>query len=81
MTINEFLVKYIPTSTKQAISILQEKRILINNLPAYQQQLISNQDNIIFDGKVIQEAHPNFYIVYYKPRGVECTMSHDIKNN
>jgi 23S rRNA pseudouridine2604 synthase len=81
MTINEFLIKQVPTSTKQAISIIQEKRVFINSLPAHQQQLISNQDNIVFDEKIIQEARPNFYIAYYKPRGIECTMSLDIKNN
>ena len=81
MTINEFLIKQVPTSTKLAISIIQDKRVFINHIPAYQQQLISNQDYITFDEKVIQEARPNFYIAYYKPRGIECTMSLDIKNN
>lgn len=81
MTINEFLIKYIHTSTKQAISIIQEKRVFVNYISAYQQQLISNQDYITFDEKVIQEARPHFYVAYYKPRGIECTMSLDIKNN
>ena len=81
MTINEFLVKNIPTSTRQAISIIQEKKVFINQLPATQQQIISTEDQIIFDGKIIQEARPYFYIAYYKPCGVECTMSLDVKNN
>jgi 23S rRNA pseudouridine2604 synthase len=81
MTINEFLIKNIPVSTRQAISVIQENRVLINNILAIQQQVISQEDQIIFDDEIVQEANPYFYFVYYKPRGIECTMSPEIKNN
>src|ERR1700748_2137222 len=81
MTINEFLIKRIPVSTKQAIAIIQENKILINDLPAFQKQEISEQDQIVYEGNILQKGRPYFYVAYYKPRGIECTMSQEIENN
>jgi 23S rRNA pseudouridine2604 synthase len=81
ITINQFLTKQLPCSTKEAISIIQEKRVLINGFPAIQKQIVSRNDTIVFDMKIIQEARPYFYYAYYKPRGVECTTDPEVQDN
>ncbi len=81
ITINQFLTKQLACSTKEAISIIQEKRVLVNGFPALQKQIVSRNDTIVFDKKTIQEAHPYFYYAYYKPRGVECTTDSEVENN
>jgi 23S rRNA pseudouridine2604 synthase len=81
VTIHQFLTKQLSCSTKKAISIILEKRVLINGVPAIQKQVISQEDTIVFDEKTIQEARPYFYYAYYKPRGVECTTDPEIENN
>jgi 23S rRNA pseudouridine2604 synthase len=81
ITINQFLTKHLPCPTKEAIAIIQTKKVMVNGLPAYQQQIISQQDTIIFDNKTLQEARPYFYYAYYKPRGIECTTDPEVKNN
>ncbi len=81
LTINKFLVKHIPTSTKQAVIFIQEKKILINTIPAVQKQLVFKKDTVTFDGILLQEAQPYFYFAYHKPRGMECTMDPEVENN
>ncbi|HVD97079.1 MAG TPA: pseudouridine synthase [Cytophagaceae bacterium] len=81
MTINEFLIKTIPTSGKESILLIQQKRVFINHEQALQHQSISERDEIIFDGQVIQKPYAYFYLAYYKPRGIECTMSTNIPDN
>ena len=81
MTINEFLIKKISFSTRDAISIIQQKRVIINKQCAIQKQQVSITDLILLDDKIIQQPHTYFYLVFYKPRGVECTMNKNIEHN
>ena len=81
MTINDFLIKKIPTSTKDAIVIIQNGLVYINDKCAVQRQLITLEDLIVYDNTILQSPIPFLYWVYYKPRGIECTMNRNIKNN
>jgi 23S rRNA pseudouridine2604 synthase len=81
LTINKFLVKKLSISGKEALLLVQEKKVLINQVPAIQMQVVTQEDLIFFDNKVLQEPDPYFYIAYYKPRGMECTMDPLIENN
>jgi 23S rRNA pseudouridine2604 synthase len=81
MTINEFLIKKLQVSGKTAISLIQEKKVYVNNSPATQQQPISKKDEITFEGKMLQASKEHFYLAYYKPRGIECTSNKEISQN
>lgn len=81
MTINEFLVQKLPASGKTVIGLIQSKKVLINGVPASQQQPVTNRDQIIFEEKILQQPYDYFYLLYYKPRGIECTMNREIPQN
>ncbi len=81
MTINEFLSKKLSSSGKNTLSLLQEKKVFVNGVPAKQKQFITTRDLIEWEGKVLQEPQHYFYLAYYKPRGIECTMNPEIPKN
>lgn len=76
-----FLVQSLNISNKEAISLIQSKRVLINGLPASLHQPISCEDEVTLDDKQLKSAQALVYIAYYKPRGVECTLNPNILNN
>lgn len=81
MTINEFLIRKIRTSGKEAIALILGKKILVNGKHAVQQQQVSKNDQIVMEGKILQSSKDFFYLAYYKPRGIECTMNKEIPGN
>ncbi|HSZ26050.1 MAG TPA: pseudouridine synthase, partial [Cytophagaceae bacterium] len=81
MKINEFLVKSMSISHKEAVSLIRNTKIFVNTKPAAQKQLISFQDQIVFEEKILQNAGAFFYYAYYKPYGIECTMNENIPDN
>lgn len=81
MTINEFLVQKLPASGKTVIGLIQSKKVFVNAIPASQQQSITNRDLVVFEEKILQQPYEYFYLLYYKPRGIECTMNREIPQN
>ena len=81
MTINEFLVKRFQVSYEKAFAWIQEKRIVINGHAPFQKQIIEETDHIFFDDQEVQSPVVYQYILYNKPRGVECTTNPDIEGN
>ncbi|MBX9850458.1 MAG: pseudouridine synthase [Cytophagaceae bacterium] len=81
MTINEFLVKRFQISYESAFASIREKRVVINGEVPVQKQVIKETDHIFFDDKEVQVPVIFQYIIYHKPRGVECTTNTAIEGN
>lgn len=70
-----FLVQSLNISNKEAIDIIHNKQLLINGIPASLHQVVSCEDEVSLAGKLLKAAQPLVYVVYYKPRGIECTLN------
>jgi 23S rRNA pseudouridine2604 synthase len=81
MNINELLVKRFHISKEAAGQMLVENRVFINSEKAIQRQEVFKTDALEIDGVVVQEAIEYTYYAYYKPRGIECTLNPNIKDN
>jgi 23S rRNA pseudouridine2604 synthase len=81
MNINELLVKRFHISKEAAGQMLVDNRVFINAEKAIQRQEVLKTDAIKIDGEVIQEGVEHSYYAYYKPRGIECTLNPEIKDN
>ena len=68
-------------SNREAISLVYDKRITINNQTGTIQQLVSPEDEICLDGNIIRPGKKIIYLAYHKPRGVESTFNRNIVNN
>lgn len=62
-------------------ALIHEGRILVNGLPAEPHKLIGADDVVTFDGQVVQQVKEKFYVIFHKPRGIECTLNPDIPDN
>ncbi len=69
------------TSRRKACVLIDEKRVLVNGKTATFSTKINAGDILLIDGKELKpKEHIPTYIVYNKPKGIECT-SEKIANN
>jgi len=69
------------TSRRKACTLIDEKKVFVNGKLANFSTRIKEGDVIVIDGKTLEpKAFVPTYIVYNKPKGVECT-SEKIANN
>ncbi len=69
------------TSRRKAYDMIENKRIMVNGKLANFSTQVKDGDEILIDGTPLtQKEFVPTYIVYNKPRGIECT-SEKIENN
>lgn len=69
------------TSRRKAFDLIEEKRVMVNGKIANFSTKIKDGDVILIDGKKLDvKPFVPTYIVYHKPKGIECT-SEKIANN
>ena len=76
-----FLVKRLNISNKNALTLILEGKVLINDIPISENIEINIQDKIVFEGHILQEGKQLIYIAFYKPRGIETTLNTEIPDN
>ena len=76
-----FLVKRLNISNKNALALILEGKISINDLPIFENIEINIQDKIVFDNQILQEGKRLIYIAFYKPKGIETTLNTKIPDN
>jgi 23S rRNA pseudouridine2604 synthase len=81
ITIQKFLVQLLKISNKEALELLINRRIFINNQTAAVHQIIIKTDHIALDSNILKEGESLNYIAFYKPRGIECTLNPEIPDN
>lgn len=70
------------TSRRKASNLVEEKRVTVNGKIANISTVVSDADEVLIDGiKLQHKAFVPTYIVYNKPKGVECTTDEKIANN
>jgi 23S rRNA pseudouridine2604 synthase len=75
------LVKKIRVSNAQALAILATEGVWVNDVLTHHNRAIGIQDTIKYNNITLQKCIVLRYIMYYKPRGVECTMNEALPNN
>jgi 23S rRNA pseudouridine2604 synthase len=79
--IKNFLVQTLKISNKEAIALLAEKRVLINEKVPSMDQEVLLEDTIKLEGQLIKHSENYIYLLYYKPRGIETTLNKEVENN
>lgn len=65
----------------EAVNFIKAGRVKVNDETATTQRLVSEQDVVTLDGSIIANKIELTYVLFYKPRGIECTMNEDIQDN
>jgi 23S rRNA pseudouridine2604 synthase len=68
-------------SKKEAVGLISGKKLFINGLPAQIKQEIFPADEVYLEDRLLKPSQPFIYLVYHKPRGVECTLNTEIPDN
>ncbi len=75
------LVKKLNISNKEALSLILEGRVFVNEKIVKENIEIAETDSLSYNGVLLQEAKKMIYIAFYKPRGIETTLNTEIPNN
>jgi 23S rRNA pseudouridine2604 synthase len=75
------LVLRLQISNKEALNLIISGKILVNGSVAKSNCELIQTDEVIYEGKVLQEAKKLIYIAFYKPRGIETTLNVAIEDN
>lgn len=75
------LVVRLQISNKKALELIVEGEVFVNGIPAKSNCELTQTDEVVFEGKVLQEAKKLIYIAFYKPRGIETTLNTAIADN
>lgn len=65
----------------EAVTYINDGRVKVNDESATTQRLVSEQDVVTLDGNVISNKIELTYVLFNKPRGIECTMNENIPDN
>lgn len=71
--LNKYLASCGICSRRDADKLVEQGRVLVNGMPAVMGQLVSSEDEIKVNKKVIQGSQKKKVIAYYKPVGVTCS--------
>ncbi|WP_297631810.1 pseudouridine synthase [uncultured Clostridium sp.] len=80
MRINKLFSNYGICSRKETNRLIQENRVLINGIPAFEGQWVEESDIILFDGTRIVPK-PKIYLAFNKPRGILCSSNSNLESN
>lgn len=80
MRINKLFSNYGICSRKETNRLIQENRVLINGILAFEGQWVEESDIILFDGTRIVPK-PKIYLAFNKPRGILCSSNSELESN
>lgn len=79
--IHYLLIKHLNCSKKEALAIIESGQVLVNQLPIYNNQHFNKTDHVAFQDNLLHQKIETLTYLFYKPRGIECTLNEDIQNN
>ncbi|HAS73369.1 MAG TPA: 23S rRNA pseudouridine synthase F [Clostridiales bacterium UBA8960] len=81
MRLNKFLSEAGVCSRREADRQIEAGKVSVNGVTATLGTQVSESDEVIYDGKVIQNKSEKVVIIFNKPVGIECTSNLDVKDN
>lgn len=81
MRLNKFLSEAGVCSRREADRQIEAGKVLVNGVIATLGTQVAETDEVKFGNKVIQAVTEKVVLAFFKPVGVECTSSTDVKDN
>lgn len=81
MRLNKYLSDAGVCSRREADRLMEEGRVLVNGVRAVPGMQADDTCRILIDGKEIKKEEKKVLLVFYKPRGIECTADPKVKKN
>jgi 23S rRNA pseudouridine2604 synthase len=68
-------------TSSEATELIKQGRVKVNGQGAHGLTLVGENDVVTLDGDVISNQIEIVYVLFNKPRGIECTMNENIADN
>ena len=81
MRLNKFLSEAGVCSRREADRQIEAGHVYVNSVQATLGTQVNPEDEVTYNGKVVQAADQKIVIAFYKPVGIECTSNVDVKDN
>lgn len=81
MRLNKYLSEAGVCSRRQADAMIEEGRVTVDGKPAVTGMKVTEDMEILVDGKAVGEKHRPVLLAVNKPRGIVCTTSEQEKDN
>lgn len=81
MRLNKYLSDAGVCSRREADRLIEQGRVLVDGKPAVQGMQVEDSSSILVDGNPIERDEKKVLLVFYKPKGVECTADTRVKKN
>lgn len=81
MRLNKFLSEAGVCSRREADRQIEAGKVYVNGSVATLGTQVNEEDEVIYDGKIVQNKSKKMVISFNKPLGIECTSNLDVKDN
>lgn len=81
MRLNKFLSDAGVCSRREADRQIEAGAVYVNKAVAVLGTQVSENDEVVYNGKVVQNGQRKVVIALFKPVGIECTSSPEVKDN
>ena len=79
--INKYLSEAGVCSRREADSLVEAGKVLVNGKKAENGMKVTDKDKIVVAGRHIKGRDEKVYLAFYKPKGIVCTASKEEENN
>lgn len=79
--LNKYLSDSGVCSRREADRLIQQGLVRINGQPVQMGQKVTSADQVTVNGRLVRPADEKVYLLFHKPRGIECTEQKKVKNN
>lgn len=79
--INKYIADSGLCSRRSADKLIEEKRVMVNGEIAQSGMKVTEDDEILVDGKTVKGADSKVYLLFNKPVGIVCTSDKKEKQN
>lgn len=79
--LNKYLSDSGVCSRREADRLIQQGLVRINGQPVQMGQKVTPADQVTVNGRPVHPADEKVYLLFHKPRGIECTEQKKVKNN
>lgn len=79
--LNKYLSDSGVCSRREADRLIQQGLVRINGQPVQMGQKVTPADQVTVNGRPVRPADEKVYLLFHKPRGIECTEQKKVKNN
>jgi len=79
--INKYLAEAGICSRREADSLVEQGKVLVNGQKAENGMKVTDKDKIVVAGRHIKGRDEKVYLAFYKPKGIVCTASREEDNN